>query len=802
MKREAGTQTAEQMAAARELTVPTRRLCERARCFEDDADPYLRGLVATRVYRDHSEMPVVWKRAEILARTLEQLPPIVLPEERIIGPAYRRFRTHAGVSDAEAWRRPLLYPDHRGFNERALVPPAVRAELSWWTRACGRNRLSNEVRQREAWLGRYALANPHGWLGGHTLPDHGILLRNGIGALRDQIAERRHAGGTDAQLQQLAAMDRCLEGLSRHGQLCARTARAKAADPACGDFRTRLLEVAYNCETIAIGPPRTFAQALQLVRFSNFADQLDTPGDAASYGRIDQLLAPFYYADIRAGDLTPDDAFDLVCHFLIKCWCVQTSINMTVGGVDVRGADATNELSVMFLEAMEATERVTNICVRLHRQSPAPLVRTAARVLRRRFGRPNLYNDEVAIEALTRHDVAPEDARDYAPLGCVEIMIPGRTAHRTMCMGLNLPKVLELVLNRGRCLLSGDPVWPDVPASFTRFSDLMREYRRRVRQVVRTACEIIREDERIESMVFPRPWLTVLSHGGIERATDLTAGQPKYDPVGVTLNGIADITNALYAVKVLVFDTRRLSLQALRKTLRADWKGAEPLRRFVVNRLPRFGQDDGELNAIARAEAAHYADCFRHERTAYGGRFWPMIFGVSTGLLRGTGPKTGATAAGRRSRTMLAPSLQPSPAGPQGSVTALLRSAAAIDYTLFPGGVSNVQEFDPSSVSGPDGLARLTDLITGFFAAGGMELSLNFLDETQLRAAQANPDRYRHLIVRVFGLSAQFVNLAGDVQEMIIERVRAAARRACGPSWRARENERQRTQKAHDDEAT
>ncbi|MCK4374004.1 MAG: hypothetical protein KAX19_01705, partial [Candidatus Brocadiae bacterium] len=360
----------------------------------------------------------------------------------------------------------------------------------------------------------------------------------------------------------------------------------------------------------------------------------------------------------------------------------------------------------------------------------------------------------------------------------VEVMIPGRSAFRTMCMGMNLPKVLELTLNRGRCLVTGDRVWDDAAEEFGTFEDLLDEYHGRVRQVVDLAAEVIREDERIEPGVFPRPWLTVLSRGGIESATDVTAGGPKYDPVGVTLDGVADIANSLCAVRRLVFEERRLTIDELRAALRADWEGHEALRQYVLNRLPRFGGDDAAVNEIARAEAAHYAACFEGKQTHYGGAFWPMIFGVGTTLMVHNNPKTGATPSGRRHGGSLSMSLQPSPAGRQGPTTALLRSVAAIDFRRFSGGVSNVQECDPSLVAGEAGLDRLVELVRGFFELGGMELSLNLLSGEQLRAAQADPDRHRHLTVRLFGLSAQFVNLSSELQESIIERVAAAGRRA------------------------
>ena len=760
-----------------DLDFRTEILRDRVRRFEDDADPFVRGRIATQVYRDLSDLPVVLKRAEIMARVLETIQPVVLPEEKILGAVYRRRRVHEGISDPDAWRVRVAFPEQHGYDERWPLPEAVRQELKWWANRKTDRQGANPLRQKNAWLAKYAIANPHGSVNGHTLPDHGILLEAGIGELRRQIAERLEGVVTDPQHNQLKAMDRCLEGLSIYCLRCAKTAREQADqmdDPA---LKTRLEEAATNCETLASDPPTDFYGALQLIFFSNFVDLTDNPGDAYSYGRIDRLLYPFYRSDLDSGRLTPEDAFELVCYFLIKIWGAQPSVNLTVGGVDEHGEDATNDLSTLFLEAMETTEMTVDLSVRLHRNTPEAFLRTVTRVVRKGFGRPSLYNDDVTVEALIRTDIEAADARDYAPLGCVEVMIPGRSAYRTMSMGLSLPKVLELVLNGGRCLVTGDRVWEDVPEQFENFETLLLEYRKRVRAILELGVEIIRVDEKIEPGIRPRPWLTVLSRGGIEDAVDLTAGQPKYDPVGVTLDGVADIVNSLYVVRKLVFSDERVTLDELRDALRANWEGSEGLRQYVINRLPRFGQDDPELNAIARAETDHYATCFEGKKTFYGGQFWPMIFGVSTSLIYGRAPKTGATPSGRCRGETLAMSFQPSPAGPQGCATAMLRSITAIDFLKFPGGVSNVQEIDPSLVQGEDGMQRLVNLIRGFFDLGGMEVSLNFLDGKTLREAQQNPDRHRHLMVRLFGLSAQFVNLSPKVQESVIERVESASRR-------------------------
>lgn len=754
------------------------KLRDRAFTSEDETEPWQRGLIATEVWRDHPEWPVVLKRAEVSARCLERIPPSILPEDRFAGFVFRRLRVHAGVSDPDGWRNLAKHPEMHGYRESWPLPPDVRRAYAWWKENGVQPQPLNNARLRHPWLTRYGIANPHGRVGGHTLPDHGILLTSGIKGLRERIADSLKRNRSPRERDQLCAMDRILQGLQAHCLVCADAAREKARAIGAGEQKNRLLLIADDCEALAAQPPDTLAQALQLILFSNCADILETTGDACSFGRIDQLLYPFYKKDLLLGRLDDETAFDLIGRFLAKKWCRQTSNNLCVGGLKPDGTDGTNELSHLFLQAMEATGITSNISVRVHSGTSDDFMTLVARVMRAGFGRGGIYNDDVTIEALVRKGVAIEDARDYAPLGCVEVMIPGRSSFRTMGFNLNPMKVLELFLNQGRCLVTGDQVWDDVPETFASFNDLLNAYRARIREIVDIGVEIIAEDERQEEESTPHPWLTVLSHGGIESARDLTAGQPKYNPVGVTLIGVADVANSLYALRRLVYREKRLSLEELRTILSRNWEVQEVLRTEVIQRFPRFGQDASEINALVRNEAAHYAACFETHRTYYGDRFWPMIFGVSAGMHKNQAPKTGATPSGRRKGETLAHSLQPSPAGPRGCITDVLAACTAVDLREFPGGISNVQDCDPIFVKGEEGLRRLVTLLQGYVASGGMELSLNFLSEAQLRAAQNDPDAHLHLMVRLFGLSVRFVSLSRELQESVIERVRAAEKRA------------------------
>ncbi|MBT4823463.1 MAG: hypothetical protein HON70_47615 [Lentisphaerae bacterium] len=754
-------------------------LIERVRHFEDENAPWERGVVATEVYRDEPDLTPVRQKAEVIARSFERIRPIVLPEDRIVGITFRRLRIHGGVGSHDAWRMVAKHPEKRGYRAGMPIPEEADRILQWWQEKSGRlvgirNRNANRVQQANMQLQRHGIVHPHGSIGGHTLPAHDILLTNSIPTQRARIARKMEQVDTPEERDLLLALDRCLAGMQNHFRLCADELQLKAgqlSDPRCVE---NLLMLADSCRHLAEDTPRTLHEALQMIYTTNAADILDNAGDASSFGRIDQILFPFYERDLAEGRLTEEEAFELICAFVAKKWCVQTSNNLTLGGLKPDGTDGTNALSTMFLHAMMATRLTTNISVRIHANTPPAFLRTVAEAMRAGFGRAGCFNDEIMITALLRKGIALGDARDYAPLGCVEIMLPGRSAFRTMCMGMNLAKLVELTIHGGRCPLTGETVFEDVPDDFATFEDFRRSYHGLVRRVVDVGVEIIREDERLEPIHDPRPALTMLTYGCIDDPRDVTGGLPQYDPVGVTLSEIATTVNSLQALRTIVFERRQHSVAEFRQILLADWEGHEALRRQAIEQFPRFGQDDPSIATLTREEAAHYATCFEPHRTTYGGRFWPMIFGVSTGMQRGIWPKVGALPSGKLSRGPMAYSLQPEPSSPHGAITAVLNSCAAIDYLDYPGGTSNVQDCTADLFAGDNGLDRMVAVLRAYFDAGGMEVALNFLSEKTLREAQSNPERHRNLMVRLFGLSARFVELDDDLQEGIIDRARGS----------------------------
>ncbi|OQB14796.1 MAG: 4-hydroxyphenylacetate decarboxylase large subunit [Firmicutes bacterium ADurb.Bin193] len=755
----------------------TRNFKKRASAMEDDFDPSVRGKQATMVYKNFPDLPAVLKRAEVVIRALQNTDTVILEEEWIHGPVFRQYPVHNGVSPDALWKLNAAFPEVQGYNENCVYPEDVYEEINYWK---GRNiKIKNKIKDNYSWIYKYNIANlTNGFIVGHTLPDHKILLDNGIDKLVSQLAHNIKRENDPDKKNEWTAIKRLLEALADYCNRYSVALKNKAEETEDITIKNRLLNGAQNMAHIKRHAPENFLQALQLLYLSHLMDQLDSRGDACSFGRLDQYLYPYMKNDIESGFLTKDEAMDIVCHFVIKNWKPQSSCNMTIGGLKSDGTDGTNELSYMLLEAMALTEATVDMSVRIHKNTPAEFLSSVAKVVRKGFGRPDLFNDDIMILALTNKGVSIEDARDYAPLGCVEVMIPGRTNFRTMGLGLKPLKVLELVLNKGICMVTGDKLFDDIPEGFDSFESLMKVYHKKIQYVIDCALAVSEEDERIEPLFLPRPWLTLLTHGGVEKGVDITAGLPKYNAVAKPMGSVADITNSLYAIKKLVYEDKKLGLSEFIDILKNNWENQEALRQYVINKLPRFGQDNPEVDSITKSETAFFASCLASRTPYYGDNYWPMLFSMDYNNSKGNN-NIGASPCGRKyDDPITSGTLQPSALGERGTITQLLNSACAIDFTDFPGGVSNVLEFDPSLFDGEEGLERLTTVIRGFFKKGGAELGLNFLNEETLRDAMDNPSKYGHLMVRLFGLSARFVTLSKEVQESVIARIRSSSKKA------------------------
>ncbi len=580
----------------------------------------------------------------------------------------------------------------------------------------------------------------------HTLPDYPTLLRIGIDGYieraRRSILER--TGRKEREFLESAIV--CLEAFKtfvrRHSEKARRL----------GDR-----DLAACLDAVAGPPPGTFRQAIQLVWLTHMAF-VSEGRYAMALGRFDQYMLPFYRGDLAAGRLTREGALDLICHLWVRMEELGEVTNICIGGFTPDGRDATNELSCLCLEA---TARVrsphTNLSARFHDGSPPEFHRACFDVIKTGIGFPAIFNDHVLIEGLTGIGVPAEISRDYCMVGCIETMLPGRQAAWSDSR-FNAPRSLLKAMEDLRGVSAPD--WERLAA---RFREVLAA------DISAHAAAINGHIARFPPDRFPDPFLSALTRDCIARAKDINAGGAEFPRFhGIAVMGLATTADSLAAVRRLVFDERRVAYGELMEALGSDFEGREPLRQTLLNRAPKYGNDDPYVDGLAADVVAWTSDeCLKH-RTPDGGRFVPLMAANISNIAAGR--ETGATPDGRRKGTPLSDAASPFFGRDMKGPTAFLRSVAAPDYRRVVGGTVINMKFEPEFFGGEAG-AKCFAALTNFFVRHRIpELQFNFTGNETLLAARREPEKYRNLVVRVSGFSAYFTSLGPEVQDDIIRR--------------------------------
>lgn len=614
---------------------------------------------------------------------------------------------------------------------------------------------------------------------GHMAPDFQTVLTLGLEGVRGE-AERKLGAldlGDPTYPEKAAFLQACiltLDGACLFARRYSDLAFALAAEEANPTRKEELAMIGEACRRVPMKPPRSFHQALQSVWLIHLLCCMECCEGHAAFapGRFDQYLVPFFEADAGRGTLTEGQALELLECLWIKFNEIGDDLpqTLTVGGLRPDGADGTNRLTYLCLEASDALRKVNpSLCLRVHPGTPHELLLRAAELIRTGIGFPQLYNDEVAVAAMEKAGATPQDARDYMPGGCVELSVMGKT-NPWVGNFLNLPKCLELALNNGCCPLSGDPIGPPTGAAedLRTFEDLLLAYQTQVERTMELMVASENAWDLAQRYHSPYPFLSSLVDDCIETATDITAGGARYDFNELQGVGIATTADPLAAIRKLVFEDRRLSLRELVQALRENFEGHEALRQSLLREAPKYGNDDPAVDNIAVAIVGHFYDQVARYRNPRGGPYVPGLL-VWT-LARDFGYRTGASADGRKAGEVFADSIGPAQARDRHGPTAVIASVTKLDYTPVVGGLSFNLKFTPQILQTSDGLEKFLQLVRTYFARGGMQVQVNVVDGETLRAAQREPEKYGDLIVRVSGWSACFVTLGEALQNDIIAR--------------------------------
>jgi formate C-acetyltransferase len=446
-------------------------------------------------------------------------------------------------------------------------------------------------------------------------------------------------------------------------------------------------------------------------------------------------------------------------------------MNIIVGGQNREGEDATNELSLMLLQAAANTKLYApSLSIRIHEGTPDVLYLKAAEVARMGLGVPAFFNDRCIIPALLARGLSLEDARDYGIIGCVEPQVGGKTEGWHDAAFFNMAKVVELTLNNGYDWNTGKQLGPQTGTveEMKTFDDVMAAYARQMEYFVGLMCHADNMVDLAHAERVPLPFLSSMVEDCIGRGKSLQEGGAIYNFTGPQGVGVANAGDALTAIKKLVFDDKAISLPDLKDILDKDFEGSENIRQMLINRAPKYGNDDDFADDIAVESANIYCREVNKYRNPRGGQFQPGLYPASANVPLGW--VVSATPDGRKKGSPLADGVSPIGGFDVSGPTATVNSVSKLDHEVASNGTLLNQKFHPNAVKGEEGLRNLVSVTETYFKNGGFHVQYNVIDRNTLLEAQKCPESFKGLVVRVAGYSAFFTALDKTLQDDIIAR--------------------------------
>jgi pyruvate formate-lyase/glycerol dehydratase family glycyl radical enzyme len=753
-----------------------RAACKRTACKERTA----RGLRSTRSQRSRVQVRAAFLHELVQLAPIEVRPGWTLAGEHLLADPGTRFGFQGDPAPAEMAR---VYELGVTRDEVDAVRDTVRA----WVNGTGAGPAYVDLgetppeleRARGTWHDERSTVVywASGWIENHSIRDYAKVLRVGWRGIRREVEEQIAAADlADPDLPRKdnfwrAALHVCDAGIAL-GRRYAERAAELAADAYDPDERARLLEMAGRCARVPAEGARTFAEAVQSLWLAHILTCGEDGINANSIGRLDQILYPWYQADVEAGLLARSEALELMQELACKLYLDYDVQAITLGGVDRQGRDATNELSHLILNATREVDLIRDVSVRLHRDSPPAFVHLASELIVRGGGIPFIFNDECYIPALHAHGIALEDARDYAPIGCIELTIPGRANPHAVSGWFNSTKCLELALYDGVDPRSGEQLGPHTGRleEMGSFEELYDAYARQVDFFARQMVYHVNRGELAQRERGPLPCWSTLTDDCIARGRDITDGGALYNYHSICFLGTANTADAMMALKKLVYEEGLLDPADLLQALQDDFKGHESVRQMLLKRASKYGNDCPEVDALARRVAEDFISTMDGMRSPLGGRYFVHLFSFLCHLP--FGKTVGATPDGRRAGEPLAYSLSAHQGRDERGLTAMLHSLARMPHERAAGATAAILEVDPALVEGEAGVERMAQTIQGAMAMGVGQLQWNVVTVERLLQAQRDPERYGNIAVRVAGYSQMFKLVNVELQDHIIARTK------------------------------
>ncbi|WP_318708814.1 glycyl radical protein [Candidatus Acetatifactor stercoripullorum] len=619
-----------------------------------------------------------------------------------------------------------------------------------------------------------------------------------------------------------------IEYAQRYGAL----AEKMAAECSDSKRKEELWQIAANCKRVPAKGAESFYEACQSFWFVQQLLQIESSGHSISPGRFDQYMYPYYKRDLDSGKITRQQAQELIdciwvkLNDLNKCRDAASAEgfagyslfqNLIVGGQDKDGVDVTNDLSFMCITASKHVFLPQpSLSIRVWNKSPHALLLKAADLTRTGIGLPAYYNDEVIIPSLMSRGLTLEDAREYNIIGCVEPQKAGKTDGWHDAAFFNMCRPLELVFSNGYDKGERISIQTGRVEDMTTFEDFYDAYKKQMEYQISLLVNADNAIDTAHATRCPLPFLSSMVDDCIARGKSVQEGGAVYNFTGPQGFGIANMADSLYAVKKLVFDEKKVTLAEYKRALAMNYGqgfdqigAAEIVTEIVkemqkagmtvsqeqiaemvvqvmetklpdqekkryeellemISQVPKYGNDNEEVDMFARDVAYTYTRPLLKYRNPRGGQFQAGLYPVSANVPLGA--QTGATPDGRLAHTPVADGVSPSAGKDVHGPTAAANSVSRLDHGIASNGTLFNQKFHPTALSGERGLENFVALIQTYFDQKGSHMQFNVVDRETLLDAQAHPEKYAHLVVRVAGYSALFTTLSKSLQDDIIRR--------------------------------
>ena len=586
--------------------------------------------------------------------------------------------------------------------------------------------------------------------------------------------------------EELRAMAIAADALIRFAERHAAKAEELASVETDPGRRAELHRIAEVCRRVPAHAPRDFWEALQAYWFTHLGvvTELNT-WDSFCPGRFDQHLYPLYRKGTEEGTLTREKAKELLECLWIKfnnqpappkvgvtaeeSGTYTDFANINNGGLKRDGSDGVNEVTYLILDVVDEMRLLQpSSNLQLSRKNPEAFLKRGLEIVRQGWGQPSIFNADMVVEELLRQGKTVEDARSGGTSGCVETGAFGKEAY-ILTGYLNLPKVLEIALNNGVDPRTGKKIGVETgeARAWSSYEQLLAAFRQQLHHFVDVKVRGNNVIERLYADHMPAPFLSLLVDDCIAKGKDYNGGGPRYNTTYIMGVAPATCADSLAALKYHVFDHKTLTWEEFLGALTSNFEDHEKWRLMLRNKTPKFGNDDDYPDAILVEVFNALFDEVDGRKNTKGGNY--RVNYLSTTCHIYFGSMTGATPDGRRAGEPLSDGISPVQGSDRHGPTAVVKSAAKMDHARTGGTLLN-QKFTPQVLQGEGGLDKVAQLIRSYFRLGGHHIQFNVITTATLRAAQADPEKYRDLIVRVAGYSDYFCDLSRALQDEIIAR--------------------------------